>query len=448
METKKQIYMKDAICDKFSQFPHVLPPVRRIIAIGDIHGDMKYLIKLLTLSGVIRVMNGKIIWCGGDTHVVQVGDQIDSCRPTTIPCEQQNKFNDKAEDAKIIDFLNTLHKEAVKYHGAVISLLGNHELLNLDGDTTYVSNRNINASGGLDERVRDFSKNGYHGQKIICTRAPMVIIGSNLFIHAGVVQELETLYPTMKQALIDATKTNLNELTNKDIVELFIDKYYSGEIDNESLKQILNNDKFAYDKLREKNMNPRIIGNISGLKNKLLNCAERMKAYLISNQQIFSYDDYIGKNSVVIINTVIRKWLLGKINHEYLSKLNPINNIFWTRIFGQLAQKDNNPDICDKQLSKTLNFLGVNRMIIGHTPQLNTSAGISSACNDRVWRVDIGGAEVFDDFDKIYSESHGIEKMRQRIPQVLEITGDTNFKILYEQKAPKIYKKKSPFSNY
>ena len=50
---------------------------KRIIAIGDIHGDFDVFIKTLLLGGVIDENNN---WIAHDTIVVQLGDQVDSFR--------------------------------------------------------------------------------------------------------------------------------------------------------------------------------------------------------------------------------------------------------------------------------------------------------------------------------------------------------------------------------
>jgi hypothetical protein len=57
-------------------------------------------------------------------------------------------------------------------------------------------------------------------------------------------------------------------------------------------------------------------------------------------------------------------------------------------------------------LGQALAALGVRRMVVGHTPQKD---GISSACNDRVYRIDVG-------LSRFYGEAP---------IQVLEITGNT-----------------------
>jgi hypothetical protein len=43
-------------------------------------------------------------------------------------------------------------------------------------------------------------------------------------------------------------------------------------------------------------------------------------------------------------------------------------------------------------LATALDHVGAKRMVVGHTPQ---KGGITSACNDRVWRIDIGLASHY-----------------------------------------------------
>ena len=65
--------------EKCSKYPDisekdVLPAVDRIIVIGDLHGDWNETIKSLKLANLI---NNRLNWIGGNTVVVQIGDQID-----------------------------------------------------------------------------------------------------------------------------------------------------------------------------------------------------------------------------------------------------------------------------------------------------------------------------------------------------------------------------------
>ncbi|ARF09877.1 hypothetical protein Indivirus_4_49, partial [Indivirus ILV1] len=62
----------------------ILPKQERIIAIGDLHGDYNLTLEVLKLANVIDHNNK---WIGGNTYVVQIGDQLDNCRPTNKRCD-------------------------------------------------------------------------------------------------------------------------------------------------------------------------------------------------------------------------------------------------------------------------------------------------------------------------------------------------------------------------
>ena len=64
-------------CRDFNRLPSILPPVKRIIVLGDLHGDWEMTINSLKVANLI---NKKLNWIGKDTVVVQLGDQIDRCR--------------------------------------------------------------------------------------------------------------------------------------------------------------------------------------------------------------------------------------------------------------------------------------------------------------------------------------------------------------------------------
>ncbi len=129
------------------------PPVRRLVCIGDIHGDLMATIKALKLAGVIdvNIPNNtqditRIHWKGGNTYVVQLGDQIDRVRPSLFnslcPLDDPDIVEDEGSDLKIITLFNRLHYEALKSGGACLSVLCNHELMNVEGDFNMFLQRN------------------------------------------------------------------------------------------------------------------------------------------------------------------------------------------------------------------------------------------------------------------------------------------------------------------
>ena len=110
--------------------------VARIVAIGDVHGDLGQFTAVLRSAGLI---NEKNKWVGGKTHLVQTGD---------IP--------DRGPDTrKIMDLLMDLEKQAKKAGGAVHALIGNHDCMNIYGDLRYTTPEEFAAfKDGRSEEIR------------------------------------------------------------------------------------------------------------------------------------------------------------------------------------------------------------------------------------------------------------------------------------------------------
>ena len=191
----------------------VYPKVKKLVAIGDIHGDLSVAIKALKLAGVIdnsildnsRDINN-IKWTGDDTYVVQLGDQIDRVRPSKLYnnlCSEDDEdlYKDEGSDLKIISLFEKLHKEAKQQGGALFSIFGNHELMNVDGDFRYVSPKEFNEFGnffsgtyeqnssfpyGYNERLNAFKPGGSIAKRLAQTRYSVIQVGSWVFVHGGI----------------------------------------------------------------------------------------------------------------------------------------------------------------------------------------------------------------------------------------------------------------------
>ncbi|XP_028547571.1 shewanella-like protein phosphatase 1 isoform X1 [Dendrobium catenatum] len=99
----------------------VSAPGRRIIAVGDLHGDLTQTRSALEMAGVLS-SDGPDSWIGGETVVVQLGDILD-----------------RGEDEiAILSLLRSLHIQAKSSGGAVFQVNGNHETMNVEGDFRYV----------------------------------------------------------------------------------------------------------------------------------------------------------------------------------------------------------------------------------------------------------------------------------------------------------------------
>ena len=147
----------------------------RLVIIGDIHGDIKRFKNILLDA---KIINNNIEWIAEpqNTIVIQMGDQIDSL----------NRIEDNdwevLEDIEMLKFTYLLDKIASTKGGKVISIIGNHEFMNILGNYTYVSAKSI---ANNEKRRNELFKPGGQLSKILSNRPIIIKIGSLLFCHAG-----------------------------------------------------------------------------------------------------------------------------------------------------------------------------------------------------------------------------------------------------------------------
>lgn len=233
-------------CKKYKYTPSILPSRKRIITFGDVHGDFKLLINFLKLG---KVIDDKHNWIGGDTVVVQVGDQIDLCRPgKKYKCtDPQATKNDYGGDITILFYMTSLNSKAMKHGGYVYSLIGNHEILNVLGQFDYVSYKNLiqfkNYDKSLSNELTDIAKSilgrkkafqqgNYLANFLACTRMSSVIIGNFLFTHSGILPEY------MKDL-------NINNRDDLISINNFVRKWLLGMIDETYVADIVMTSKHS-----------------------------------------------------------------------------------------------------------------------------------------------------------------------------------------------------------
>jgi hypothetical protein len=160
------------------------PAAPRIVAIGDLHGDLDATRRALRLAGAIDERDQ---WIGGRLVVVQTGDQLDR--------------GDR--ERAILDLLDRLARDATRGGGALHVLNGNHELMNARLDLRYVTDggfRDFRAFAPLHEdgdsllaayppaqrgRVAAFRPGGTYALRL-ARRNTIVMVGDNVFVHGGV----------------------------------------------------------------------------------------------------------------------------------------------------------------------------------------------------------------------------------------------------------------------
>lgn len=156
-----------------------------VVAIGDVHGDFDDFVIILQRAGLIDAQHH---WTGGQTTLVQVGDLLDR--------------GPKARE--VMDLVISLEKEAPKAGGRVVSLLGNHEMMNIMGDLRYVTAENYAAYA--DSNSAERQKSAYqeyvkwrnsHAQLLAELPQPMELTEAEWMARhpLGFVEQREALSP-------------------------------------------------------------------------------------------------------------------------------------------------------------------------------------------------------------------------------------------------------------
>lgn len=204
--------LNDVYLNKCSNDREKINFVNDIYAIGDLHGDYQILIKiLLNFNLIVKTkeyyynnitfdykLNDKL----SSYALIQVGDQLDGNRHLDY-----SKNNFKDEDDKIIYFFDILKEQSKKLNNVyIISIIGNHEFMNLNKIYKYVSPNNLNSRN-------DFIDN--NKKNILCNRYYCIVINNFVFSHCGIIKSLivnlDLMYPNLN--LINNLKQfdNLND---------------------------------------------------------------------------------------------------------------------------------------------------------------------------------------------------------------------------------------------
>lgn len=155
----------------------------RIIAIGDLHGDLDSAHAAFRLAGAIDD-SGQ--WKGGNLVVVQLGDYIGR----------------SYEEREVLDFLLALRGQAADAGGAVHLLIGNHEIFGAELELNWVDEKAYAAFADipgldlsnprladipLDKRPRcaALMPGGHYARQL--AQFPVVLrLGDTIFVHGGV----------------------------------------------------------------------------------------------------------------------------------------------------------------------------------------------------------------------------------------------------------------------
>jgi hypothetical protein len=185
---------------------------KRIVAIGDIHGDFEALLNILYDSEVIDT-TGK--WIARDTFVVQTGDIFDKYRNMHLEenvilkdgslydiskntSQYKPEYGLPDDELVLIGYLTDLHQQAIYGdfgNSRIILCLGNHEHLNTKLNNNkkymkqYMNNTVEQFYGGPEVNIRERIFKPGKGDlavRFACIYKICVVIGNFIFMHGGI----------------------------------------------------------------------------------------------------------------------------------------------------------------------------------------------------------------------------------------------------------------------
>ncbi|KAG5479300.1 hypothetical protein LSCM4_01892 [Leishmania orientalis] len=186
-----------------------LVEVHRIIAVGDVHGDADNFLKVLRIANLVeeratsasdvlenpphwkystRRKNGTTV----RTTLVQVGDLIDR----------------GDQDLQVLNIAISLQEQTAQSgsQDEVVLLIGNHELLNLQGHYYYVNKKSYGGFMSEALRAEGTQPGGAFGKYIVDNFKAAHMDEGILFVHAGIearmnVKDVEALNAEVREAL-------------------------------------------------------------------------------------------------------------------------------------------------------------------------------------------------------------------------------------------------------
>ena len=292
----------------------------------------------------MEIQNGNPVWIGKDSLVIFCGDYVDRFRGGS---QYKGEGEISYEEEKILYIIRYLDKLARKDNGRIITVIGNHEMMNLEKDFRYVSKfclsrNNLFRNKYLQEedRLKRFRMGGIINDLLRNDGSIYAIaqIGDWIFCHGGMTQD--TLIDVCKYLQPKKGWPKEGCRYQDDIFRL-INNWVNKCFDNSSLRTIPYAQMF---------------------KNMFRNRTDPKASNILWN----------------------RKWGLktcSKLKDEQQCK----------QLY-KLLKKNKNPDN------------GELNLVIAHCPQPDealhdksrTFTGINNCCDGRLWRIDVAMSRGFD----------------------------------------------------
>lgn len=161
--------------------PSSHPMPQRLVAIGDVHGDLSAFRQALRTADAIDAADH---WSGGALFVVQMGDLLD-------------RGDDEPE---ILALVSRLEQEAAAAGGHFVTLQGNHEVMNVQRDFRYVTTDGLRDYARYRDEASPEARRSLprpaHGRagafeprshfaREFASRNTVIRVGDTVFVHGG-----------------------------------------------------------------------------------------------------------------------------------------------------------------------------------------------------------------------------------------------------------------------
>lgn len=154
--------------------PSTYSDSQKILAISDIESNYKTFRNFLINNGVI---DKKLTWTFGKNHLVLVGDFIDRSYFTT----------------QVLWFIYKLEQEARLKGGTVHYILGNHEIMNMQGDHRYAKTKYNYIASILNKKQFELYDNSSFLGRWLESKNTLELVNGNLFVHGGLSPKINNI---------------------------------------------------------------------------------------------------------------------------------------------------------------------------------------------------------------------------------------------------------------
>jgi len=164
----------------YPENPDISDDYGQILAISDIEGNYYALTRLLIGNGVV---DDSLHWVFGKNHLVLLGDMVD--RGTYV--------------TQVLWLIYKLDKEAEKEGGRVHFILGNHDIMCMNGDDRYADDKYLEIAYLMNVEYKELYGLASEIGRWMRTKNAIEKIGDYLFVHGGISPEVLELDLTIEE---------------------------------------------------------------------------------------------------------------------------------------------------------------------------------------------------------------------------------------------------------